>query len=209
MSKIKSGLATLISSNVESKSMELLTSFLCPQAPARGWLWTDISQMCCGSGSKGLKVYGRDSMSARAPWGEDLHFFCTCFIFPAHLLLGTASSSFLWTLLDPLLPAMRFLPLWAQVLPTVDGSPPEPSRQQHLASRLASLLLGTIPESGRLHWPSMMFFHMLREKAGSSLVMQTVGWRISTAIGGRFRPWETSLQWKTVMSCIMSKLVFW
>ena len=31
MSKIKSGLATLISSNVESKSMELLTSFLCPR----------------------------------------------------------------------------------------------------------------------------------------------------------------------------------
>ena len=72
--------------------MKLLTSFLYPQALAQGWLWTDISQMYCGSGSKGLKLYGRDSLSARAPWVQDLHFFTP---------ILSSQLTFFWELLPP------------------------------------------------------------------------------------------------------------
>ncbi|CAM9823107.1 unnamed protein product [Rangifer tarandus platyrhynchus] len=54
--------------------------------------------MCCGSGSKGPEAYGRRGLSAGLLECDSFSFAPV--LSPAHLL-RTASSSFLWTLLDP------------------------------------------------------------------------------------------------------------
>lgn len=102
--------------------------------------------------------------------------FTPIFFFPTHLLLGTASSSFLWTLLEFLSPSYVIPPtMWPQVLPTVDGSPPGAQQTIVLLPPDCFLTLGKTPESKKA--PSLSFllmsFQMLIKKAVVSLVIHS------------------------------------